>query len=106
MSVTVRDNPELNRYEVLLEDAVAGFTDYRLDAGRISFLHTEIDEAFNGRGLGKELVGFALEDVRRRGLSVLPFCPYVRKVIARNPDAYLDLVPEEERSQFDLPVTV
>jgi hypothetical protein len=34
---------------------------------------------------------------------VLPFCPYVRKVIAENLSQYLDLVPVEERERFDLP---
>jgi len=33
---------------------------------------------------------------------VLPFCPYVRKVIAQNASTYLDLVPEKDRHRFRL----
>ena len=33
----------------------------------------------------------ATADARTRGLAVPPFCPYVRKVIADNPDAYVEL---------------
>jgi hypothetical protein len=61
------------------------------------------------RGIGAEgmLVALerewaALDDARRRGLQVLPSCPYVRKVIAEDPDTFLDLVPADQRARFDL----
>lgn len=38
-----------------------------------------------------------LADTRRRGLTVLPFCPYVRRVIAEAPEDCLDLVPAKDR---------
>ena len=101
MSTTVQDNPSENRYEIFDEDTVAGFTAYKLQPGQIAFTHTETEPAFAGQGLAKRLVAEALDDVRRRGLAVLPFCPYVRGFIARNPD-YLDLVREEDRPRFEL----
>jgi predicted GNAT family acetyltransferase len=102
VAVTVRDNPELNRYEIHEDGQLVGFSEYKLSDGAISFLHTEVDPAFGGRGLGRQLVEVELDDARNRGLSVLPFCPYVRKVVADNPE-YLALVPCSERSRFDLP---
>jgi hypothetical protein len=101
-TVAVRDNPELNRYEIYSDDQRVGLTEYKLHDGMIALLHTEIDPAFGGRGLGKQLVEGALADARRRGLAVRPFCPYVRKVIADNPEAFLDLVPESERAKFEM----
>ena len=106
MTITVRDNPEQSRYEVHVDDRLAGFSDYKLTPGRIAFTHTEIGDAFSGRGLARRLVADELADVRRRGLAVLPFCPYVRKVIASNPDRYLDLVPATARARFELPAGV
>ena len=47
-------------------------------------------------------MGTALADVRSEGLSVLPFCPFVRDYIARHAE-YVDLVPEAMRAKFDLP---
>jgi predicted GNAT family acetyltransferase len=32
---------------------------------------------------------------------VLPFCPFIRGYIQRHP-AYLDLVPDERRAEFEL----
>jgi uncharacterized protein len=103
MSPTVRDNSARSRYEIYDGEQLAGFTTYKVSDGQISLVHTEIAPEFGGRGLARLLVSEELEDARRRRLAVLPFCPYVRKVIAQNPDAYLDLVPEAERDRFGLP---
>jgi predicted GNAT family acetyltransferase len=55
MTVTVRDNPAENCYEVYDDDQLAGFSDYKL-AGTIAFTRNEVDLAFARRGLAKELV--------------------------------------------------
>jgi uncharacterized protein len=103
VTTTVRDNPDKNRYEIHDGEELAGFSEYKLRPGKIAFTHTEIDPAFNGRGLARQLVTEALDDVRRRDLAVLPFCPYVRKVITSSPERYLDLVPAGDRQRFKLP---
>lgn len=103
MTTTVRDNPEERRYEVHVDDRLAGFSAYQLGEGTIAFTHTEVGDAFAGRGLARRLVDDELADARRRGLGVLPFCPYVRNVIASNPEEYLDLVPLKARARFGLP---
>jgi predicted GNAT family acetyltransferase len=89
--VVVADHPEQHRYEARLGDRVAAFTAYRLIGGRIVFLHTETDPAFEGRGIGSRLVREALDDVRRRGLRVTAKCPFVAAWLKRHPD-YDDLV--------------
>src|SRR5882757_1687981 len=103
LTVTVRDVPERHRYEIHDGEQRVGLSTYKLTDDTITFIHTEVDPAFGGRGLAKQLVEFELDDARRRGLAVLPMCPYVRKVIAENPTTYLDLVPAAERARFDLP---
>jgi predicted GNAT family acetyltransferase len=102
---TVRDNPSESRYEIYDGEQPAGFAAYKLNGDTIAFTHTETDPAFRGHGLARQLVIAALDDARRRGLAVLPFCPYVRKVIAQDADTYLDLVPLEKRDRFGLAQT-
>jgi predicted GNAT family acetyltransferase len=103
---TVVDDREQSRF-VVLGDAgeVAGFTQYRRRPGALSFTHTAIEPAYEGRGLGSVLVRHALEAALADGLSVLPFCPFVRGYIARHPEPYLALVPEDRRAQFSLPAS-
>jgi uncharacterized protein len=103
MSMTVRDNAELHRFEIRGDDEVAGFAEYHDHAGGRTFTHTEIDDAYEGQGLGSTLVRFALDDARERGLDVIPVCPFVRGYIARHPEDYVDLVPQPMRAKFDLP---
>lgn len=100
-AVGVADAAERQRYEVRVGEELAGFAQYRPRPGALAFTHTEIDDRFEGQGLGGRLVSFALDDVRERGLAVLPYCPFVRAYIERHPD-YLDLVPASRRGEFDL----
>jgi predicted GNAT family acetyltransferase len=97
----VADNPALHRYEITADGEVAGFTVYELRPGIIAFMHTQIGEEWGGRGLGSILVRCALDDVRSRGLAVLPYCPFVRSWLERHED-YVDLVPAEHRAEFGL----
>lgn len=100
---TIRNNPDENRYEIHEDDQLAGFSEYKFSGSQISFTHTEVESAFSGRGLARQLVVEALEDARTKNLTVLPFCPYVRKVIAESPEQYLELVPASQRARFELP---
>ena len=99
---TVLDVPEWSRFEIHVDGQLAGFAQYRSTPGLIVFTHTEIDDEFEGRGLGSALIRAALDTARQRGLAVRPDCPFVRAYIARHPDDYLDLVPEELRARLGL----
>jgi predicted GNAT family acetyltransferase len=87
---TVADAPERNRYEITVDGTLAGFAEYRLAPDHITFVHTEIDDEFAGKGLAGVLVRRALDDVRTRELRVVARCPYVKAWIERHPD-YADL---------------
>ena len=99
--IAVADNAGETRYEIRVDGELAGFVTYRLRSGLIELVHTEIDEEFEGRGLGRQLISFALNDARKRGLAVLPFCPFANDYIKRHRQ-YADLVPEGRRKDFEL----
>jgi predicted GNAT family acetyltransferase len=88
----VTNNADLSRYEILDEGHVVGFAEYRTRPdGTVVFTHTEIDEAYEGRGLGGKLARAALEDVRASGRPIVPRCPFIKGYIERHPE-FQDLV--------------
>ena len=99
--IVVADASERKRFEVTVDGELAGFLVYRSRKGLLALIHTEVEDRFEGRGLGGRLARFALDQARAEGLAVLPFCPFVNAYVQRHRE-YVDLVPEAYRRQFDL----
>lgn len=99
--IVVTDAADRERFEVTVDGELAGFLDYRARKGLLALVHTEVDDRFEGRGLGGRLARFALDSAREQGLAVLPFCPFVSAWIKRH-EEYSDLVPPAYRANFDL----
>jgi len=90
-NIAVRDNPTESRYELVLDGDVVGEMRYRVAPETVVLVHTEVSPSLEGKGFGARLVAGALDDIRDRGLHVVPMCPFVRSYIRRHP-AYGDLV--------------
>ncbi|MEJ7633270.1 GNAT family N-acetyltransferase [Aeromicrobium sp.] len=101
MTTSVQDNPTSSRFEITVDGELAGYVDYRKDGTEYALPHTRIYPEFEGRGLGGQLVTGALGEIASRGGTVLPYCPFVPKVIRDNPD-FLALVPLDQRETFGL----
>ncbi len=95
MEPTVHDVPEAERYEIRDGERVLGIAAYTRRGDTVVFTHTEVDPDSGESGLGGRLVRGALDDVRARGLSVEPRCPFVKGWIERH-DGYRDLVSAAE----------
>jgi len=92
MDISVTDNPGKQQYEAHLGDQIAGFAQYRIKGDNIVFVHTEVDPAYEGQGIGGALARGALDNVRARGEhKVVAECPFIAKWIHRHP-AYQDLL--------------
>jgi predicted GNAT family acetyltransferase len=103
MTPRVIDHTEQSRYELLVDDELAGIVTYALDGDQLSLFHAEVFDAFLHQGLATVMVREVLNDARRRGLGVLPFCPFALTYISEHLDDSLDLVPEDQRGRFGLP---
>jgi len=90
-SFRVVDRPAAGRYEARLGDELVGFSEYRALRGRLAFVHTEVDDKYEGRGFGRRLIVAILDDVRARGLKLTPICPFIAAYIKRHPE-YDELV--------------
>ncbi len=86
----ITNNEAAYRYETDLDGDTA-FVNYRLQGDQITFTHTEVPEALEGRGVGSALAKFVLNDARTRGLRVVARCPFIAAYIERHPE-YEDLL--------------
>jgi predicted GNAT family acetyltransferase len=86
VNVLVEDNPAQRRFEILIDDSLAGFAEYEPQPGQLVFTHTEVDPAFRDFGVGTALVRGALDQVRARGELVVPRCAFVASFIDRHPE--------------------
>ena len=82
----IRDNPEAEQWELLVDGELAVFAAYHDHGNRRTFTHTETLDGYGGQGLASQLVQAALEDARDRGLEINPVCPFVRGWLDRHPD--------------------
>jgi len=89
--LVLRDNPAELRYEALRGGTVLAEIRYRTEPGLVVLVHTDVAPSAEGTGVGSTLVKAALDDIRERGLRVVPFCPFVAAYIRRHPE-YRDLV--------------
>jgi uncharacterized protein len=99
--ITIADNTTSHRFELSKGDAVAAYSEYNLLKDAVLFTHTEVLPGNEGQGLGSKLARFALDDVRRRGLKVIPVCTFIAGYIRKHPD-YLDLVTEQNRRAYKI----
>ena len=89
--VTVTDDADRHRYEAWVGDTLAGFVDYQVATDLVVLTHTEVDESFEGQGIGSRLARAALDDVRARGLKALVTCPFITRWIGNHRD-YADVL--------------
>ena len=97
----VRHDPARHRFEIFLDGTLAGQLDYEPEDETLALTHTTVLPQYEGRGVGSTLVVEALKQIRESGGQVLPYCPFIPKVILDNPE-FIDLVPVDARPQFGL----
>ncbi len=91
MPTQLRHNADRARYELFIDGRLSGVADYAVDGETVVFPHTEIAPSLRRRGLGAELVRYALDDVRGSGRTVVPRCWFVAQFIDDHPE-YRDLL--------------
>ena len=95
----VADSPEARRFELRAAGEVVGWIDYLPAGASLIFAHTEILPGHEQQGFGSVLVRGALDEMRRRGSTVIPSCAFTAAFIQRHPE-YADVVDPSLRDRF------
>jgi uncharacterized protein len=87
MSLTVQENPSAHRYEAIDESGVvAGFVEYVDHRGSRLLFHTEVDDAFEGQGVGSTLARESIEQSLARDVPVEISCPFLKRWVGTHPE--------------------
>ena len=95
--IEIVDVPEDSRFELRVDGVRAGFMDYAIRGDTFTAIHTEVDPAYGGQGLGERLVRHVLEMVRDTGMALRPVCPFVKAFLQKHHE-YDDLVAPRKGS--------
>jgi predicted GNAT family acetyltransferase len=93
----IANNTAMSQFELFTEGKTT-VLQYRIQPGRIVFLHTEVPKEFEGKGIGSKLVRVGLKFASEQGLRVVPQCAFVAAYIRRHRE-FAGLVPPEYRSR-------
>ncbi|MCV7011339.1 N-acetyltransferase [Mycolicibacterium madagascariense] len=77
---------EDGRFTVAVDGKTVGLTAFADRPGQRVFYHTEVDEAFGGRGLASIVIADALAATREEGLRIVPVCPTVLAYVRKHPE--------------------
>jgi uncharacterized protein len=99
--ITIDNNTDKQQYEAKLNGKVVAFAEYRPIGQSVMFTHTEVNEDLEGKGVAGQLIRFALEDTKAKGMTAIPMCPFVKIFIQRHKE-FIDVVHPAHRHVFGM----
>jgi predicted GNAT family acetyltransferase len=82
----IADVPDRHRYVATVDEQEAGYLSYEQSGTVRDLQHTVVDQEFGGRGIGSDLIRYAIADIRSRGDQLIPTCSFVKRYLERHPD--------------------
>ncbi|WP_173027038.1 GNAT family N-acetyltransferase [Arthrobacter sp. NEB 688] len=85
---------EAHAWVARVDGQVAGELVWResRDGSAVVLVHTGVEPAFEGRGVGGALVRTAVDELAEAGRAVRPDCPFAAEWLRRHPDHPVEVV--------------
>ena len=85
IEVKPTNDPKHGNFEAFIDGNHAGLMTYTW-AGEERFIidHTEVEEAYNGKGVGKEMLLAAVDFARKNGKTIIPLCPFAKATFQKH----------------------
>lgn len=80
------DDPAASRFELRIGDELVGWVEYRPAGESVILAHTETVDGHGGQGIGGRLVELSMQEFERRGLLVMPTCPFALDYLRHHPE--------------------
>ena len=82
---------EADKFTIAVDGKTVGHTEYSDDKNSRVFPHTEVDDAYEGRGLATIVIGEAVAQTKAEGMRIVPECPTVAAYLDKHSE-YADIV--------------
>lgn len=80
------ENEIENQYEFHVGKYLPRIEYIKTNNGEIYLTHTEVPMALEGQGIGSQLAEKVLGDIERKGLRLVPLCPFIAGYIKKHPE--------------------
>jgi predicted GNAT family acetyltransferase len=91
---------EDDRFTIAVDGKTVGHTAFANRGDQRVFYHTEVDNAFGGRGLATVVIAEALTATRDEGLRIVPVCPAVVSYTSKH-EEFADVVDRPTKAILD-----
>lgn len=101
--VALVHNITLSQFEAYLSGQLAGYLRYSMRGAEMWILYLHESKLPEAKSVPQDLIRLVLDDAGRHRIAVHPYCLEVRTFMREHP-TYLQLVPQEWRARFRLPL--
>ncbi|SEM68620.1 hypothetical protein SAMN05421856_105272 [Chryseobacterium taichungense] len=85
IEVKQKNNEKNGDFEAFIDGSHAGLMTYTWAGGeRFIIDHTEVEEAYNGKGVGKEMFLAAVDFARKNSKTIIPLCPFAKATFQKH----------------------
>ncbi len=85
VEVIQKNNDQNGDFEIYFDGRKAGLMTYFWKNSETFVIdHTEVDEAYGGKGLGKDLVIAAVNFARKNNYKIIPVCPFAKAIFRKD----------------------
>lgn len=81
----------IGNIDLFSNDLQIGKMDIYVKNQTLKVYHTEVDEAYQGKGFSSLLLEKLVQYARENNLKIIPLCPYVHARFKESPELYQDV---------------
>ena len=85
MQILREDEGGRGRYVADIDSQEVELT-FHKEGPQVTIDHVGVPPALEGRGLGTQLVAYAVQEARARGETIVPLCPFVAAKMSSRPE--------------------
>jgi predicted GNAT family acetyltransferase len=87
MEIKHEDNGTKGSFFIELENVRVGEMNYVwVGTEKIIIDHTDVGEALKGKGAGKLMLNSVVDFARKKGIKIVPLCPFAKSVFEKTPE--------------------